>query len=54
MLWAAREEWDLPLDPAKVPGVLLEWLDRPREDPELGGRILEELRRTKLVLGYNC
>ena len=54
VLWAAREEWDLPLDPARVPGSLLEWLDRPREDPELGGRILEELRRTKLVLGYNC
>ena len=40
--------------PAAVPGALLEWLDNPRPDGDLGERILLELRRKTLVLGYNC
>ena len=53
-VWGTREEWGFPRGPAAVPGALLEWLDNPRPDGDLGERILQELRRKTLVLGYNC
>ena len=53
-VWGTREEWGFPRGPAAVPGALLEWLDNPRPDGDLGERILLELRKKTLVLGYNC
>ena len=52
--WGAREEWGFARGPAAVQGALLEWLDNPSPDADLGERILLELRRKTLVLGYNC
>ena len=53
-VWGAREEWGFVRGPAAVPGALLEWLDNPSPDADLGERILLELSRKTLVLGYNC
>ena len=50
----ARREWQLPLDPARVPRELLAWVANPGVDDGLGDRILKEIRMTQLVLGYNC
>jgi hypothetical protein len=53
-LWSARDEWGLSLEPAPIPPPILSWLDAPRLDDDLGSKILCYLRRTQLVLGYNC
>ena len=52
-VWGTREEWGFPRGP-RGPGALREWLDNPRPDGDLGERILLELRKKTLVLGYNC
>jgi hypothetical protein len=54
VLRPARRRWDLPLDMATVPVSILAWLARPCLDEDLGSKILSELRKTQLVLGYNC
>jgi hypothetical protein len=53
-LWSAGDEWQLPLDPAPIPPPILSWLAAPCLDDDLGSKILCCLRRTQLVLGYNC
>ena len=50
----AREEWGLPRDPAAIPREVLAWVANPAVDDELGDRILKEIRKSQLVLGYNC
>ena len=45
---------DLPIGPAWVPVLLTAWLDAPAPDDSLGGKILSELAKRTLVLGYNC
>jgi hypothetical protein len=39
---------------AAVPSPILAWLARPSLDEDLGSKILCELRKSQLVLGYNC
>jgi hypothetical protein len=50
----ARRRWNLPLSMAAVPSPILAWLARPSLDEDLGSKILCELRKSQLVLGYNC
>ena len=45
---------DLPIGPAWVPVSLTAWLDAPAPDDTLGEKILSELAKRTLVLGYNC
>ena len=50
----AREAgWPLLLEPARVPAAILRWVADPSAR-DLGEDILLEMRRTTLVLGYNC
>ena len=42
------------LNPAKIPVALLEWINDPREDTKLGQKILREMAKYTMVLGYNC
>ena len=50
----AREAgWPLRLEPARVPAAILRWVADPSAR-DLGEDILLEMRRTTLVLGYNC
>ena len=51
---AAAAGWGLRTEPARVPGEILRWLADPKDDDELGGRILLEMSRTCAVLGYSC
>jgi hypothetical protein len=53
-VWAARADWQLPLEPASIPPPLLTWLASPCLDDDLGDKILCHLRRSQLILGYNC
>ena len=53
-LEVARKEWGLPQDPAAIPREVLAWVANPAVDDELGDRILKEIRKSQLVLGYNC
>jgi len=51
----AREQHiDLPLGPAWVPASLLKWIDNPVEDDNLGDKILSDLSKRTLILGFNC
>ena len=38
--------------PRQVPRTLLQWMEDPRPDRELGGRLLEELSQTVEMMGY--
>ena len=42
------------LNPARIPVALLEWINDPREDTKLGKKILQEMAKSTMVLGYNC
>ena len=53
-LEVAHKEWGLPRDPATIPREVLAWVANPAVDDELGDRILKEIRKSQLVLGYNC
>ncbi|MBM3938748.1 MAG: hypothetical protein FJ333_08890 [Sphingomonadales bacterium] len=46
--------WTLPVLPARVPKTVLAWVADPREDDNLGEEILNEMKLSSLVLGYNC
>ena len=39
--------------PKVVPKTLLQWMEDPKPDRELGGRILEEMAETTELMGYN-
>ena len=41
-------------EPAWIPRELLKWIDDPVEDMKLGQRILKEMSKYTMVLGYNC
>jgi hypothetical protein len=41
---AAEKGWPLKLEPARIPAVLLSWLDRPFPCDRLGGDILSEIK----------
>ena len=41
-------------DPCRVPRSLLKWINDPKEDLNLGQKILEEMAMSTMVLGYNC
>jgi hypothetical protein len=45
---------DLPHDPLWVPRAILAWIQDPKRDDDLGDKILRELRKRTIVLGYNC
>ena len=45
--------WPLALGPARVPVVLVRWIDRPEPDSELGYRILQELAESCRILSYS-
>ena len=42
------------MNPCRVPQALLQWINGPKEDLNLGRKILEEMDQFKMVLGYNC
>ena len=42
------------MDPCRVPRALLQWINDPKEDLNLGRKILEEMAQFTMVLGYNC
>ena len=41
------------MHPAEVPQVLVDWVQRPVEDRELGGRLLAEMGVRKNELGHH-
>ena len=53
-LRAAMDGIALPEKGSKVPASLLEWVKNPREDDNLGYKILADLARVSKILGYNC
>ena len=42
------------VNPGRIPVALLEWINDPREDTKLGKKILQEMAKSTMVLGYNC
>jgi len=50
----ALNSWALPPEPQRIPTAILKWVEHPRADPDLGSKILCDLRQAHLVLGYNC
>jgi hypothetical protein len=50
---AAEAGWPLRLEPARIPSVLLHWLDRPFPCDRLGGDILREIGMVAPVAGYS-
>ena len=44
----------LPLEPAWIPAPITAWLLDPVPDDFLGDKILRELAKRTLVLGFNC
>ena len=42
------------VDPSWVPRSLLRWVQDPKEDLDLGKKMLEEMAEYTMVLGYNC
>ena len=48
---ALASGWALAVAPACVPGQILAWLQNPRDDEDLGQRILQELSTSTEVLG---
>ena len=51
---ANHSNLNLPTDPAWVPPLLLSWINNPQEDDNLGDKILTDLSKRILVLGFNC
>jgi len=51
---ADEKGWELLEDPLPVPHAILSWLSSPREDDDLGQKIIMELLSTGNFLGYNC
>ena len=41
-------------NPSKIPLPLLQWIHNPKEDTKLGKKILQEMAKSTMVLGYNC
>jgi hypothetical protein len=50
---AAQAKWPLRLEPARIPSVLLHWLDKPFPCDRLGGDILGEIGVEAPVAGYS-
>ncbi len=50
---AAQAGWPLRLEPARIPSVLLQWLDNPYPCDMLGGDILREIGMETPVAGYS-
>jgi hypothetical protein len=46
-------EWPLELDPCAIPAVLLQWLEKPVPDDNLGHRLLKHLGGMLPILGYS-
>ena len=42
------------VSPARIPIALLQWIDDPSEDTKLGQKILKEMAKYTMLLGYNC
>jgi hypothetical protein len=51
---AAEAGWPLRLEPARIPSVLLHWLDKPFPCDRLGGDILREIGMGAPVAGYSA
>jgi hypothetical protein len=51
---ARVRNWELRREPAWVPVSVLQWIDCPRVDDDLGEKILCEISRSTPVLGYSC
>ena len=41
-------------NPSKLPLALLQWINDPKEDTKLGKKILKEMAKSTMILGYNC
>jgi len=54
--WRTADEsgWSLFEEPMKIPGSILHWVADPKEDDDLGRKIVEELLPDGEFLGYNC
>jgi hypothetical protein len=50
---AAQAGWPLQLEPARIPSVLLQWLDKPYPCDRLGGDILREIGMETPVAMYS-
>ncbi len=50
---AAAAGWRLDTAPARIPAVLLSWLDRPYPCDALGGEILKEIGARVPLAGYS-
>ncbi len=50
---AAAADWKLDVAPARIPSVLLSWLDRPYPCDALGGEILKEIGAQVPLAGYS-
>ena len=44
---------EMNLDPLKIPQSILKWACNPQPDDQLGARILEEIAKSREILGYN-
>ena len=42
------------VSPARIPIALLQWIDDPSEDTKLGQKMLKEMAKYTMLLGYNC
>ena len=51
---ATQNYLDMPLEPSWIPISLLRWIENPKEDDQLGDKILKDLSSKLLVLGFNC
>jgi len=47
-----NREWGLSPAPAEIPRAILKWIEDPKEDDQLGAKILREIATSTEVLGY--
>ena len=54
--WKTLDEfmWWRNIEPCRIPIALLRWINDPREDLNLGKKILREMAQYTMLLGYNC
>ena len=51
---ASKDDLTLPLNQAWVSPALLAWIHKPTADETLGDKILADISKRTLVLGFNC
>jgi len=50
---AAEASWPLALEPARIHGCLLQWLDKPTVDFDLASKLLAEIAEHEPVIGFS-